>query len=73
MIVLLSRIGVSVGLGFLILTIMTFALCRRKYKVTDVAHLNLCISLFLAHLLFLLVQEFIHLIRPHKVMETVSA
>ncbi|KAG5278117.1 hypothetical protein AALO_G00095380 [Alosa alosa] len=68
---LLNRVGVSIGLVFLALAVMTFALCRWKPQVNITAHLNLCISLFLAHLLFLLIQEFIHLIRPHKVVCTV--
>ncbi|XP_062395820.1 adhesion G protein-coupled receptor E1-like [Sardina pilchardus] len=50
---------------------MTFALCRRKPQVNSTTRLNLCISLFLAQLIFLLVQEFIHLIRPHKIVCTV--
>ncbi|XP_076118327.1 adhesion G protein-coupled receptor E1-like [Alosa pseudoharengus] len=68
---LLNRIAVSVGLGFLTLAMMTFALCQGKPQVNSTTRLNLCISLFLAHLLFLLVQEFIHLIHPHKVVCTV--
>ncbi|XP_062388397.1 adhesion G protein-coupled receptor E1-like [Sardina pilchardus] len=71
MMVLLNRIAVSIGLGFLFLAVMTFALCRRKPQVNSTTRLNLSISLFLAQLLFLLVQEFIHLIRPHKVVCTV--
>ncbi|XP_076118328.1 uncharacterized protein LOC143099132 [Alosa pseudoharengus] len=68
---MLNRIGVSIGLGSLTLALLTFALCGLSPKVTNPARVNLCISLLLAHLLFLLVQEFIHLIRPHKVLCTV--
>ncbi|XP_076142518.1 adhesion G protein-coupled receptor E1-like isoform X2 [Alosa pseudoharengus] len=65
---LLNRISVSIGLVFLALAVMAFSFCRWKAQVNITARLNLCISLFLAHLLFLLVQEFIHLIRPHKIL-----
>ncbi|XP_062395880.1 uncharacterized protein LOC134084657 isoform X5 [Sardina pilchardus] len=65
---LLNRIAVSIGLVFLALAVMAFCFCRWKVNVNNTARLNLCISLFLAQLLFLLVQEFIHLIRPHKIV-----
>ncbi|XP_062388361.1 adhesion G protein-coupled receptor E1-like [Sardina pilchardus] len=68
---LLNRIAVSIGLGFLTLAMMIFALCRWKPQVNNTTRLNLCISLLHAQLLFLLVQEFIHLIRPHKIVCTV--
>ncbi|XP_041959431.1 uncharacterized protein LOC121718485 [Alosa sapidissima] len=71
MMVLLNKIVVPIGLGFLTLAVMAFALCRWKPQVNNTTRLNLCISLLLAHLLFLLVQEFIHLIHPHKVVCTV--
>ncbi|XP_076118332.1 adhesion G protein-coupled receptor E1-like [Alosa pseudoharengus] len=57
-----------IGLIFLILTLVTFALCALNPKVTNLARLNLCISLFQAHLLSLLVQELILHILPHKVL-----
>ena len=62
---------VLIGLFFLTLTLLTFALSGLNPKVTNTARVNLCISLLLSHLLVLLVQEFIHLIRPHKVLNTV--
>ncbi|XP_062381622.1 adhesion G protein-coupled receptor E3-like [Sardina pilchardus] len=65
---LLNRIAVSIGLVFLALAVMAFCFCRWKANVNNTARLNICISLLLAHLLFLLVQEFIHLIRPQKML-----
>ncbi|KAL2086239.1 hypothetical protein ACEWY4_017298 [Coilia grayii] len=65
---LVNRILVSVGLGSLTLALLTFALCHKNTTVATPARLNLCASLLLAHLLFLLVQEFLHLIEPHKVI-----
>ncbi|XP_063060837.1 adhesion G protein-coupled receptor E3-like isoform X1 [Engraulis encrasicolus] len=65
---LLNRILVAVGLGSLTLALLTFALCHKKTTVATPARVNLCASLLLSHLLFLLVQEFIHLISPHKVV-----
>ncbi|KAL2076416.1 hypothetical protein ACEWY4_027988 [Coilia grayii] len=65
---LVNRILVSVGLGSLTLALLTFALCHKNTTVATPARLNLCASLLLAHLLFLLVQEFLHLIQPHKVI-----
>lgn len=49
--------AVAVGLLFLVLTIWTLAVCQRGQKVTNVALLNLCLSLFLAHLSLLLTQQ----------------
>ncbi|XP_051762893.1 adhesion G protein-coupled receptor E3-like isoform X2 [Ctenopharyngodon idella] len=37
-------------------------------RVNNVARINICISLLLAHLLFLLTQQFLSLIRPHQVL-----
>nr|XP_055060130.1 adhesion G protein-coupled receptor E3-like [Misgurnus anguillicaudatus] len=57
---------VIVGLVFTSLALLTFAFCRWKPGVNNVARINLCISLLSAHLLFLLTQQFINLIKPHK-------
>ncbi|KAL2086257.1 hypothetical protein ACEWY4_017316 [Coilia grayii] len=65
---LMNRILLPVGLGSLTLALLTFALCHKNTTVATPARLNLCASLLLAHLLFLLVQEFLHLIQPHKVI-----
>ena len=62
----------SIGLGFLTLALLIFALSGLNPKVTNTPRVNLCVCLLLSHLLFLLVQEFIHLIRPHEVLNTVS-
>ncbi|XP_062395809.1 adhesion G protein-coupled receptor E2-like isoform X2 [Sardina pilchardus] len=64
----LKMAAMLIGLLFLILTLVTFALCALNPKVTNLARLNLCISLFQAHLLSLLVQELILHILPHKVL-----
>ncbi|XP_063045709.1 adhesion G protein-coupled receptor E2-like [Engraulis encrasicolus] len=67
---LLYVIAESVGIVFLTLTLLTFALCARDLdigpEVTNVARLNLSISLLLAHLQLLLVQQYIDLIHPQK-------
>ncbi|KAK3530627.1 hypothetical protein QTP86_029557, partial [Hemibagrus guttatus] len=55
---LINTVGVSVGLLFLFLTILTLAVCQRGPKVTNVALLNLSMSLFFAHLVFLLTQQY---------------
>ncbi|KAL6482080.1 hypothetical protein MHYP_G00101600 [Metynnis hypsauchen] len=55
----LSIVAVSVGLFFLFLALLTFAVCQRNPKVINAALINLCMSLFLAHLLFLLTQAFL--------------
>ncbi|XP_028828052.1 adhesion G protein-coupled receptor E1-like [Denticeps clupeoides] len=60
---LASTIALSVGLVFLVVAIFTFT-CQKNPTVNNVARLNLCISLLLAHLLFKLVQTFIDLITP---------
>ncbi|KAI4884547.1 hypothetical protein NFI96_018704 [Prochilodus magdalenae] len=70
---LMNTIAVSVGLFFLSLTLLTFALCRRNPRVTNTALTNLCISLFLAHLLFLLTEKFLQYIQPQHVVCAVVA
>ncbi|XP_065130646.1 adhesion G protein-coupled receptor E3-like isoform X2 [Paramisgurnus dabryanus] len=64
----MNMVFVIVGLVFTSLALLTFAFCRWKPGVTNVARINLCISLLSAHLLFLLTQQFINLIKPHKVL-----
>nr|XP_055062400.1 adhesion G protein-coupled receptor E3-like [Misgurnus anguillicaudatus] len=63
---ILNLVFVIVGLVFTSLALLTFAFCRWKPGVNNVARINLCISLLSAHLLFLLTQQFIKLIKPHK-------
>ncbi|XP_051750954.1 adhesion G protein-coupled receptor E3-like [Ctenopharyngodon idella] len=65
---LLNLVCVIVGLVFFSLALLTFALCQWSPGVNNVARINLCISLLLAHLLFLLTQQFLSLIRPHQVL-----
>ncbi|XP_073699875.1 adhesion G protein-coupled receptor E3-like [Garra rufa] len=65
---LLNLVCVSVGLVFFTLALLTFALCQWSPKVNNVARINICISLLLAHLLFLLTQHFLSVIRPHQVL-----
>ncbi|XP_029108293.1 adhesion G protein-coupled receptor E3-like [Scleropages formosus] len=60
---LLGTVGISVGLVFLALTLLTFICCHWNPKVNNTARLNLCLCLFLAHLLFQLVQTFLSQIR----------
>ncbi|XP_036393771.1 adhesion G protein-coupled receptor E2-like [Megalops cyprinoides] len=64
----ISMIALSVGLLCLALAILTFILCRWNPKVSNTARLNLSICLFLAHLLFLLVQSFLSHIQKHKLV-----
>ncbi|XP_036392716.1 adhesion G protein-coupled receptor E3-like [Megalops cyprinoides] len=64
----ISMIALSVGLLFLALAILTFILCRWNPKVSNTARLNLSICLFLAHLLFLLVQSSLSHIQKHKLV-----
>ncbi|KAI4887041.1 hypothetical protein NFI96_003208, partial [Prochilodus magdalenae] len=54
---LIGIIAVAVGLIFLSLALLTFAVCRRNPRVTSIPQINLCINLLLAHLLFLLTQN----------------
>ncbi|XP_036417472.1 adhesion G protein-coupled receptor E3-like [Colossoma macropomum] len=69
----LDTVAVAVGLVFLSLTLLTFALCHRNPRVTNTARINLCISLLLAHLLFLLTQKFLHNIRSQQLLCAVLA
>jgi len=66
----LNLVCVSVGLVFFSLALLTFAICQWSPGVNNVARINLCISLLLAHLLFLLTQQFVSLIKPHQVRMT---
>ncbi|KPP75158.1 hypothetical protein Z043_105620, partial [Scleropages formosus] len=50
---MMSKIFEITGLVFFALAIITFALTSQTSKVNNTSRLNLCISLFLAHLLFL--------------------
>ncbi|XP_072513060.1 adhesion G protein-coupled receptor E3-like [Salminus brasiliensis] len=70
---LLSTVLVAVGLMFLSLTLLTFALCRRNLRVNNTSQINLCISLLLAHLLFLLTQSFLQYIQPDQLLCAVLA
>ncbi|XP_051994058.1 adhesion G protein-coupled receptor E3-like [Xyrauchen texanus] len=65
---ILNLVAVIVGLVFLSLTLLTFAFCRWNPGVNNVARINLCLSLLLAHLLFLLTQQFLNYIRPNHVL-----
>ncbi|CAM4464842.1 unnamed protein product [Leuciscus chuanchicus] len=65
---LLNLVCVIVGLVFFSLALLTFALCQWSPRVNNVARINICVSLLLANLLFLLTQQFLSLIRPHQVL-----
>ncbi|CAM4464911.1 unnamed protein product [Leuciscus chuanchicus] len=65
---LFNLVCVIVGLVFFSLALLTFTLCQWSPRVNNVARINLCLSLLLAHLLFLLTQQFLSLIRPHQVL-----
>ncbi|XP_067298555.1 adhesion G protein-coupled receptor E3-like [Pseudorasbora parva] len=65
---LLNLVCVIVGLVFFSLALLTFALCQWSPGVNNVARINLCVSLLLAHLLFLLTQQFLSLIRRQQVL-----
>uniref|UniRef100_A0A8C1RV15 Uncharacterized protein n=1 Tax=Cyprinus carpio TaxID=7962 RepID=A0A8C1RV15_CYPCA len=65
---LLNLVCVIVGLVFFSLALLTFALCQWSPLVNNVARINICISLLLAHLLFLLTQQFLSLIRRQQVL-----
>ncbi|KAI4877806.1 hypothetical protein NFI96_012798, partial [Prochilodus magdalenae] len=54
---LIGIIAVTIGLIFLSLALLTFAVCRQNPRVTSIAQINLCINLLLAHLFFLLAQN----------------
>ncbi|XP_051746086.1 putative adhesion G protein-coupled receptor E4P [Ctenopharyngodon idella] len=64
----LNLVCVIVGLVFFSLALLSFALCQWSPGVNNVARINLCMSLLLAHLLFLLTQRFLSLIRPQQVL-----
>ncbi|XP_048013046.1 adhesion G protein-coupled receptor L4-like isoform X2 [Megalobrama amblycephala] len=64
----LNLVCVIVGLVFFSLALLSFALCQWSPGVNNVARVNLCMSLLLAHLLFLLTQQFLSLIRPQQVL-----
>nr|XP_021330419.1 adhesion G protein-coupled receptor E3-like [Danio rerio] len=64
----LNVVCVIVGLLFFSLALLTFTRCQWSPGVNNVARINICISLLLAHLLFLLTQQFLSLIRRQKVL-----
>ncbi|XP_064416930.1 adhesion G protein-coupled receptor E1 isoform X2 [Latimeria chalumnae] len=49
----ITKIGLTVSLFCLLLAIITFLFCRSLYGTRNTIHLHLCISLFLAYLIFL--------------------
>ncbi|XP_050961582.1 adhesion G protein-coupled receptor E3-like [Labeo rohita] len=65
---LLNLVCVIVGLVFFSLALLSFTYCRWSPRVNNVARINICISLLLAHLLFLLTQQFLSVIRPQQVL-----
>uniref|UniRef100_W5L0C9 Uncharacterized protein n=1 Tax=Astyanax mexicanus TaxID=7994 RepID=W5L0C9_ASTMX len=65
---MLGTVLVSVGLVFLSFTLLTFTVCRRHLRMNNTPRINLCISLLLAHLIFLLTQNLINYIQPLEVM-----
>ncbi|XP_066516594.1 adhesion G protein-coupled receptor E3-like [Hoplias malabaricus] len=70
---IIAILAVSVGLVFLTLSLVTFANYRRNPKLTNTALINLCLTLLLAHLLFLLTQIFLRYIKPLQVLCAVLA
>ncbi|XP_056320718.1 adhesion G protein-coupled receptor E3-like [Danio aesculapii] len=70
---LLNLMCVIVGLLFFILALLTFALCQWSPGVNNVARINICISLLLAHFLFLLTQLLLKRIHPKQVLCKVMA
>ncbi|XP_021333735.3 uncharacterized protein isoform X2 [Danio rerio] len=70
---LLGLVCVIVGLVFFGLALLSFALCQWSPGVNNVARINICISLLSAHLLLLLTQQFLSLIRPQQVLCVVIA
>ncbi|XP_066518214.1 adhesion G protein-coupled receptor E3-like [Hoplias malabaricus] len=70
---LLNTVAVAVGLFFLSLTLLTFAVCRQNLRRNLTPLTNLCLSLFLAHLLFLLTQKFLQYIRANQTWCAVMA
>ncbi|XP_076845544.1 adhesion G protein-coupled receptor E3-like isoform X2 [Brachyhypopomus gauderio] len=65
---MLNTVSVAVGLVFLSLALLTFAIFRGNPRVSNPALINLCVSLFLAHLLFLLTDHFLHYIKPNQLV-----
>ncbi|KAL7845324.1 hypothetical protein AOLI_G00235160 [Acnodon oligacanthus] len=51
---LLTMVAKSVAVVFLAFTLLTFAVCRRQPNMQNMAQVNLCMSLMLTHILFLL-------------------
>uniref|UniRef100_A0A3B4DJ68 Adhesion G protein-coupled receptor E3-like n=1 Tax=Pygocentrus nattereri TaxID=42514 RepID=A0A3B4DJ68_PYGNA len=70
---LLNTVAVAVGLFFLSLSLLTFALCHQHMRVNLTPLINLCISLFLAHLLFLLTQTFLQYMQTNPQLCAVLA
>ncbi|XP_037399764.1 adhesion G protein-coupled receptor E3-like [Pygocentrus nattereri] len=70
-----SMVAETLGLVFLVLTLLTFALCRKNPRVINTARIQLCISLLLAHFLFLLTQILLKSksLQPHKLACAVMA
>ncbi|XP_051559469.1 uncharacterized protein LOC127444239 [Myxocyprinus asiaticus] len=65
---ILNVVAVIVGLVFLSLALLTFAFYRWNPGVNNVARINICLSLLLAHLLFLLTQQSLNYIHPNQVL-----
>ncbi|XP_051982624.1 adhesion G protein-coupled receptor E3-like [Xyrauchen texanus] len=65
---ILNLVAVIVGLVFLSLALLTFSFCWWSPGVNNVARINICLSLLLAHLLFLLTQQFLKYIQPNQVL-----
>ncbi|XP_030636332.1 adhesion G protein-coupled receptor E3-like [Chanos chanos] len=63
---IVNTVAVTVGLVFLFLAVLTFAVLAKNSRVTNTALLNLSLCLLLAHLLFLLTQHLLPYIRIHK-------
>ncbi|XP_036416751.1 adhesion G protein-coupled receptor E1-like [Colossoma macropomum] len=70
---MLIVVVMPVGLLFLSLTLLTFVLCRGQLKVNNTAQVNLCISLLLAHLLFLFKGGFLKYISTNQLACAVLA
>ncbi|XP_066510867.1 adhesion G protein-coupled receptor E3-like [Hoplias malabaricus] len=66
-------LAVSVGMVFLTLSLVTFVNYQRSPRLTNTALINLCLTLLLAHLLFLLTQIFLRYIKPLQVLCAVLA
>ncbi|XP_066518207.1 adhesion G protein-coupled receptor E3-like [Hoplias malabaricus] len=70
---IISNVFVAVGLLFLFLSLLTFARFWRNPRVNNTARINLCISLFLAQLLFLLTQSLLQYIKVYQKLCAVMA